>query len=155
MHVVIHYFRLGPLFELDDNDVVFPVFIGSDQDEIHPLRGLGNVILDCNLDSIVNVGIIDNVPHELHGILPCGKFAVLPGVQAPFPNEVENLCRDYIRPDILDELSFVGIIDNHFGFCVGMCKYTVFSADLPMASRPQAFPAPCTIFVTSRKWCRT
>ena len=70
VHFVIHNLGLCPLLQFNDDDVVLAVFICSYNDEIYALGSLWNVIFDGNLDLVVNVTVIHDIPHEFHGIVP-------------------------------------------------------------------------------------
>ena len=116
MHVIIHNLRLSPLLQFYNNDIILSTIICSDNDKINALRCLRNIVLDSNLDAIVNFVVINDIPHELHGILPCRKFTIPTGIQASPTDKVKNLCCNDIRPNILDELSFVGTVDYHITY---------------------------------------
>ena len=112
-HVVIHHLGLGPLLQFDNDNIVVPIFIGANDNEIDTLGSLWNVILYGDLYLVVDITVIHNIPHELHGIVPGFELAVLSGMQPSLPDETENLVSDDASSHILDELSFIGIVDNH------------------------------------------
>ena len=70
MHLVVHLFRLAPLLQFHDDDAVPAAPVGPDDDEIHPLGSLGDVVLYRHLHVVRNLRIIHDVPHELHRIVP-------------------------------------------------------------------------------------
>ena len=113
MHVVIHHLRLAPLLQFHDDDILPILFICANNDEIHALGSLRNIVFNGNLHLVVNLGIIHDVPHELHGVVPGGKFAILPCVQSFFANQIENLRGNHTATDILHKSLFIGVVDNH------------------------------------------
>ena len=113
VHIVIHDLCFGPLLQLHDDNTILALFVGADNDEVYSLGCLGNVVFNRNLDLVVNLPVIHNIPHKLHGVMPGFEFAVLPCIKALLPNEIENLSSDDTRSHILDELSFISIVDNH------------------------------------------
>ena len=114
VHVVVYDFRLGPLLEFDDDYVVFLLAVCAHDDEVHSLRGLRDVVLDCHLHVVCNLGVVHDVAHELHRVLPGVELALLPGIQALLAYEFQDLVRNQVVLDILNELSFCGVIDYHF-----------------------------------------
>ena len=113
VHVVIHHLSLSPLLKLYDNYVILTLLIGADDDEVYAFGGLGYIVFDGYLDFIVNIPVIHDVTHELHGVVPGFELSVLTGVESPLPDKIENLGSDDACPYILDELTFIGVIDDH------------------------------------------
>ena len=140
MHIIIYYFSLAPLLQFNDNDIIFTLFVRSNYDKVNTFRCLGNVILDGNLNIIINLGIINDIAHKLHGIVPRSEFAILPGIQSSLPNEIQNLCRNDTRLDILDKKPFVRIIDNHTAYS------SLYFFALPLAFSTGYFAAFLAIF---------
>ena len=66
MHLVIDLLRLGPLLQFHDDDAILVFRISADNDEVHALRCLGDVVFDGNLDVVIDLGIVDDVAHEIH-----------------------------------------------------------------------------------------
>ena len=46
--------------------------------------------------------IVNDVPHELHGIVPRCKLPLLPCIQSPLPNEIEDLACNLV---IFDQMA--------------------------------------------------
>ena len=114
MHFIIHNLSLAPLFELDDDDIIVHPVLCAENDEIHPLRRLRDIVFDGNLNVIVYLRIIHDIAHEHHGVMPGLKFPLLPGIQSLRPDERQYLIRDIAIPHIIDELTFATVIDYHF-----------------------------------------
>ena len=70
MHIICDNISFLPLFELHNDNVFLAGSVCAGDYKVNSLGSQRNIVLNTDAYLIVNLGIVHNISHELHRILP-------------------------------------------------------------------------------------